>query len=143
MGTSKIRRAVVTYRLDATVQRSTGYITEEGEKVVIPNTVEIIRKRNRVIEEVLDKKHYKSVGGRKNVNELESYQDIVVGTIVMNITRLPRSRCETFRSIATIENGELLHSKLEKFAILRYKKKDEVVAVTINKNIQTCGKIMY
>ena len=37
--TFKIRRAVVTYRLDATVQRSTGYITEEGEKVVIPNTV--------------------------------------------------------------------------------------------------------
>ena len=97
--TSKICRAVVTYRLDATVQRSTGYITEEGEKVVIPNTVEIIRKRNRVIEEVLDKKHYKSVGGRKNVNELESYKDIVVGTITFNITGLPRSRCENFRSI--------------------------------------------
>ena len=61
----------------------------------------------------------------------------------MNITGLPRSRCETFRSIATIENGELLQSKLEKFAILRYMKEDEVVAVTLNKNIQTCGEIMY
>ena len=141
--TSKIRRAVVTYRLDATVQRSTGYITEEGEKLVIPNKVEIQRKRNRVIKEVLDKKHYKSVGGRKNVNELESYKDIVFGTIVFNITGLPRSRCENFRSIATIENGKILQSKLEKFAILRYKKNGEEVAVTLNKHIQTCGKIMY
>ena len=70
--TSKIRRAVVTYRLDATVQRSTGYITEEGEKLVIPNKVEIQRKRNRVIEEVLDKKHYKSVGGRKMLTSLKA-----------------------------------------------------------------------
>ena len=90
---------------------------------MIPNKVEISRKRNKIIEEIIDKKHYKSVGGRKNVNELESYQDIVVGTIVFNITGLPRSRCENFRSVATIENGELLQSKLEKFAILRYREK--------------------
>ena len=114
---------MVTYRLDATVQRSIGYITEEGEKLVIPNKVEITRQRNKIIEDIIDQKHYKSVGGRKNVNELEPYQDIVFGTIVFNITGLPRSRCENFRSVATIENAELLQSKLEKFAILRYKKK--------------------
>ena len=134
---------MVTYRLDATVQRSIGYITEEGEKLVIPNKVEITRQRNKIIEDIIDQKHYKSVGGRKNVNELESYHDIVFGTIVFNITGLPRSRCENFRSVATIENGELLQSKLEKFAILRYKKKGEEVAVTLNKHIQTCGKIVY
>ena len=66
-----------------------------------------------------------------------------MGTIVFNITGLPRSRCENFRSVATIENGELLQSKLEKFAILKYKKKDEEIAVTLNKHMQTCGKIMY
>ena len=87
--------------------------------------MEITRKRNRVIEEVLDKEHYKSVGGRKNINELESYQDIIVGTVVFNRTRLPRTKCEEVRSIATIENGELLQSKLEKFAILKYTKEDE------------------
>ena len=32
---------------------------------------------------------------------------------------------------------------MEKFAILKYKKKDEEVAVTLNKHIQTCGKTMY
>ena len=84
--------------------------------------VEITRKRNRVIEDVLDNEHYRSVGGRKNINELESYQDIIIGQVVFNRTGLPRSRCENFRSIATIENGELLQSKLESFSILKYTK---------------------
>ena len=110
---------------------------------MVPNSVEITRKRNRVIEEVLDNDHYKSVGGRKNINELESYQDIIVGTVVFNRTRLPRTKCEEIRSIATIENGELLQSKLEKFAILKYTKEDEQVAITLNKDIQTCAKILY
>ena len=48
--TSKIRRAVVTYRLDATVQISIGYISEEGEKLIIPNKLEITRHRNKIIE---------------------------------------------------------------------------------------------
>ena len=63
--TSKIRRGVVTYRLDATVQRATGYIADDGEKFIMPNKLEIVRKRNRMIERILDQKHYKSVGGRK------------------------------------------------------------------------------
>ena len=44
--TSKIRRAVVTYRLSARVERSQAYIIEEGRKLVVPNTVEITGKRN-------------------------------------------------------------------------------------------------
>ena len=121
--TSKIRRAVVTYHLDASVQRSIGYISEEGEKLIVPNKLEITRHRNKIIENIIDQKHYRNVGGRENVNELEGYKDIVYGTIVFNITGLPRSRCKSFRSIAIIENGEILQSKLEKFAILKYKKK--------------------
>ena len=78
-----------------------------------------------MIEKIIDQKHYQNVGGRRNLNELESYSDIVYGTVVFNITGLPRSRCESFRSIAKIEDGEILQSKLEKLAILRYKKKDE------------------
>merc|ERR1711893_515911 len=57
--------------------------------------------------------------------------------------RLPRNQCDTFRSISKIENGEILQSKLEKFAILRYKKGEEEVAVTLNKHTQICGKRMY
>ena len=61
-----------------------------------------------MIERILDQKHYKSVGGRRNLNELESYTDIVYGTVVFNITGIPRSRCESFRSIAKVTDGELL-----------------------------------
>ena len=63
--TSKIRRAVVTYRLDATVQRSIGYISDDGEKLIIPNKLEITRQRNRIMEKIIDQKHYQSVGGKE------------------------------------------------------------------------------
>lgn len=88
-----------------------GLHNREGKKLVVPNAVEITRKRNRVIEDVLDNDHYRSVGGRRNINELESYQDVIVGTVVFNRTKLPRNKCEEYRSIATIENGEFLQSK--------------------------------
>ena len=52
--TSKILRAVVTYHLEATVQRSTGYISDDGEKLILPNKLEITRKRNRMIEKIID-----------------------------------------------------------------------------------------
>ena len=134
---------MVTYRLEATVQRSTGYITDGGEKLIIPNKFEITRKRNKIIEKIIDQEHYQNVGGRNNVNMLESYRDIVYGTVVFNISGLPRNQCDTFRSISKIKNGEILQSKLEKFAILRYKKGEEEVAVTLNKHTQICGKRMY
>ena len=105
--TSKIRRVVVTYRLSARVERSQAYIIEEGRKLVVPNKVEITRKRNRDIEEILDNDHYRSVGGRRNINELESYQDVILGTVVFNRTRLPRSKCEEYRSISKINKNEI------------------------------------
>ena len=74
--TSKIRRAVVTYRLETTVQRSIGYLSDDGEKLIIPNKLEITRQRNRLMEKIIDQKHYQSVGGTRNSNELESYSDI-------------------------------------------------------------------
>ena len=61
--TDKIRRAVVTYRLEATVQKSKGYITNGGEKLIIPNKLEITRKRNKLIEKIIDQEHYQNVGG--------------------------------------------------------------------------------
>ena len=41
--TSKIRRAVITYRLSAKVQRTKAYIIEEGKKLIVPNTLAITR----------------------------------------------------------------------------------------------------
>ena len=74
---------------------------------------------------------------------LESYRDLAYGTVVFNISGLPRNKCETFRSISKIDNGEILQSKLEKFAILKYQKGEDEVAVTLNKNTQICGKRMF
>ena len=133
----------MTYNIEATVQKTTGYITSEGEKLIIPNKLEINRKRNKLAEKIIDQAHYKNVGGRNNVNMLESYRDLAYGTVVFNISGLPRNQCETFRSISKINNGEILQSKLEKFAILKYKKGEDEVAVTLNKNTQICGKRMF
>ena len=113
---------MVTYNIEDNVQKTTGYITSEGEKLIIPNKLEINRKRNKIVEKIIDQAHYKNVGKRNNVNMLESYRDLAFGTVVFNISGLPRNKCETFRSISRIDNGEILQSKLEKFAILKYQK---------------------
>ena len=62
---------------------------------------------------------------------------------VCNRTNLPHHRCEEFRSIAKIEDGELFQSKLDKFAIYRYERDEEKVAITLNQNIKTCGRVLY
>ena len=106
-------------------------------------TLDITRSRDEEIEDILDSDHYKNVGGKRNINELESYADVNVGTVVFNRTNLPRHRCEEFRSIAKIEDGELFQSKLDRFAIYRYERDEEQVPITLNQNIQTCGRVLY
>ena len=91
--TEEIRRAVVTYRFTAQVQKTQGYIIEEGRSLVLPNTLVITRTRDEEIENILDNSHYKSVGGRRNANELESYVDANIGRIVFNRTSIPRNKC--------------------------------------------------
>ena len=139
----KIRRAVITYRLSAKVQKTRAYIIEEGKRLIVPNTLAITRSRDEEIEDILDSDHYKNVGGKRNINELESYTDANVGTIVFNRTNLPRNRCQEYRSIANIENGQLFHSKLDNYAIYRYERDEEQVAITLNQNIKTCGRVLY
>ena len=92
--TEEIRRAVVTYRFSAQVQKTQAYIIEEGKRLVLPNTLVITRTRDEEIEDILDSSHYKSVGGRRNANELESYIDANIGRIVFNRTNIPRDRCQ-------------------------------------------------
>ena len=76
-------------------------------------------------------------------HELESYTDANVGTIVFNRTNLPRNRCQEFRSVAKIEDGQLFHSKTDKFSIYRYERDEEQVAITLNQNMKTCGRVLY
>ena len=80
---------------------------------------------------------------RNNINSLEAYRDLAYGTIVFNITGLPRSECEAFRSVTKINNGELSKSKLEDFSILKYSQGEDSVAITLNKNTRICGKKMF
>ena len=76
-------------------------------------------------------------------HELESYTDANVGTIVFNHTNLPRNRCQEFRSVAKIEDGQLFHSKTEKILIYKYERDEEQVAITLNQNMKTCGRVLY
>ena len=115
--TEEIRRAVVTYRFTAQVQKTQGYIIDEGKSLVLPNTLVISRNRDVEIENILDNSHYKSTGGKRNTNELESYVDVNMGRIIFNRTNIPRDRCQQYRSVTKIESGELYHSKLDDYAI--------------------------
>merc|ERR1711893_346380 len=62
--TERIRRAVVTYRFTAQVQKVQGYIIDEGRSLVLPNTLVITRDRDVKIENMLDNSHYKHTGGK-------------------------------------------------------------------------------
>ena len=45
--------------------------------------------------------------------DLEGYHDAALGTIVFNKTKIPRTDCEQYRSVAEIKEGLLFRSKLE------------------------------
>ena len=95
--TERIRRAVVTYRFTAQVQKVQGYIIDEGRSLVLPNTLVITRDRDVKIENMLDNSHYKHTGGKLNTNELESYNDVSLGRIIFNRTNIPRNTSQEFR----------------------------------------------
>merc|ERR1711893_268120 len=81
---------------------------------------------------------YKNIGMENNINFLESYRDLAFGTIVFNISGLPRNECEAFRSVNKISGGEL-----EDFSILKYSQGEESTAVTLNKKIRICNREMF
>ena len=138
-----IRRAIVTYRFTAQVQKVQGYLIDEGRRLVLPNTLVIERERNQKIENMLDSSHYRSTGGRMNENELETYTDVSLGRIIFNRTMIPRSHCEEYKSIAKIETGGLYMSKVDNYGIYAYYRNGERVAVTLSQKIKACGRTLY
>merc|ERR1711882_2145 len=74
---------------------------------------------------------------------LESYQDLAYGTIVFNISGLPRNECEAIRSVNKIRQGEVMKSKLENFSILKYDHDGEDTAITLDKKTKICGREVY
>ena len=97
-----------------------GYIVDEGKSLILPNTLVIARDRNVEIENILDNSHYRSTGGKRNTNEIESYVDVNLRRNILIRTNIPRNTCQEYRSVARIESGGLYHSKLDNYAIYQY-----------------------
>ena len=141
--TDRIRRAVVTYEIEADVEKVEAFITSSGNKLIIPNKIEINRRRNFRKERFVDMANYRNTRLENDESFLESYQDLAFGTIVFNISGLPRNECEAIRSVNKIRQGELMKSKLENFSILKYNHDGEDTAVTLNKKTRICGREMF
>ena len=63
--------------------------------------------------------------------ELESHVDVTMGVFVFNKTSLPENKCEKYRSMADIEDGQLYKAKLGNYSIMKYSRDNETIAVTL------------
>ena len=123
-----------SYQLSVEVQKKTGYITNKGKKLIISDLISIERTSN---ESSTDGKSGKmatinNIGLDILNKNLEGYKDSALGTVVFNKTGLPKSDCETYRSVAEINEGMLYRFKLDDFSIFKYTRDNETVAVTLN-----------
>ena len=113
--TENIRRVVVPYQLSAKVIKKIGYITKQGKKLVIPDLISI--ERSTVESSKDEPSEYRTSINNMELDimneDLEGHHDSALGTIVFNKTGLPRTECEQYRSVAEIEEGLLLKSKLK------------------------------
>ena len=141
--TERIRRAVVTYELEAEVKKIEAFISVSENKLIIPNKLEIERTRNFRKERFVDMAAYRNNKIENEDTFLETYQDLAYGTITFNISNLPRNECEALRSVSKVRQGKILKSKLEKFSIIKYNHDGEETAVTLEKKIELCGREMY
>ena len=142
---SEIRRAVVTYQLSVKVQKKTEDITNKGKKLIIPDFISIERTSNENSTNGKSGKTatIKNIGLDALNMDLEGYKDAALGMIVFNKTGLPKSDCETYRSVAEIDEGFLYKSKLDNFSIFKYTRDNETVAVTLNHQMKSCNQEMY
>merc|ERR1711872_228863 len=141
--TERIRRAVVTYELEADVKKIEAFISISENKLIIPNKLEIERKRNFRKERFVDIAAYKNTKIENEDTFLETYQDLAYGTITFNISNLPRNECEAIRSVSKVRQGKIMKSKLESLSIIKYNHDGEETAVTLEKKINLCGREMY
>ena len=63
--------------------------------------------------------------------------------LVFNRTNIPREKCQEYRSVSKIEDGELFYSKLDDYAIYRYTRDEEKIAVTLSQSTRSCGRTMF
>ena len=124
----------------AKVVKRTAYVVDNGQKMIIPNLLSVDRSKEKTDEEILENSSYKDMGFNLIEYELEGYRDAKIGTVVFNRTVLPQNRCEEFRSVAQIPDGLLFQSKVDNFFIYQYSRDEELVAITLNKNVKSCGE---
>merc|ERR1711872_700690 len=141
--TERIRRAVVTYELEADVKKVEAFISMSGDKLIIPNRIEINRKRNFRKEKFVDMAAYRNTKIENDESFLETYQDLAYGTITFNISNLPRNECEAIRSVNRVRQGKVMKSKLENLSIIKYNHDGEETAVTLEKKTRICGREMF
>merc|ERR1711873_363102 len=79
--TERIRRAVVTYELEADVKKIEAFISLSENKLIIPNKLEIERTRNLRKERFVDMAAYRNNKIENEDTFLETYQDLAYGTI--------------------------------------------------------------
>ena len=103
----------------AEIEKIEAFITSTGDKLIIPNRIEIERKRNFRKERFVDMAKYRNTKVENDESFLESYQDLAYGTIVFNISDLPRNECEAIRSVNKIRQGEVMKSKPVSYTHLR------------------------
>ena len=100
--TEEIRRAVVTYQLSVKVQKKVGYIVKQGKKLVVPDMIAIERTSNETLKDVTSGQRttISNIGIDMMNKDLEGYHDAALGTIVFNKTKIPKTGCEEYRSVA-------------------------------------------
>ena len=109
---------MVTYRLSAKVLKTKAYIVDDGLKMIIPNILSINRSRDQTAEKVLENSSFEY--------ELEG----PIGPFYLETD-------------AQIPDGQLFHSKVDNFYIFQYERDEELVAITLNQNVKSCGRTVY
>ena len=83
---------------------------------MIPDMVTIDRTTNETSEDSTSEQKTISNMGLDIINhDLGGYYDAALGTIVFNKTKIPKTSCEEYRSVAKINEGMLYKSKLGDF----------------------------
>ena len=62
---------------------------------------------------------------------------------MFNKTKISKTDCEEYRSVAEIKEGMLYRSKLGEFSIFKYTRDNETVAVIIDQQTRSCNRAMY
>ena len=98
---------MVTYQLSIKVQKKVGYIVKQGKKLVVPDMIAIERSTNENSKDVTtgQRTTVSNIGLDIMNKDLEGYHDAALGTIVFNKTKIPRTECEEYRSVAEIKEG--------------------------------------